>query len=196
MTHGNRIWSVGWADEERVTALIGLAFAADPYVRWLLPDPYNYLASNREYVRLSSAPAFDRGSAHVIGDFLGAALWLPPDAVVDSEPLISLNDRYCDPAVIPDFLRLIEKSGAFRPATPHWYLTLIAVDPARRGRGHGSALLAHGLRMCDRDGLPAYLESTNRANLSLYARFGFKLLAELQVGDSPMRYPMLRCPPP
>lgn len=196
MTHDRQIWTASWADEPCITALIGLAFAADPYVRWLLPDPYAYLESNREYVRLSSGPTFDHGSAHVIGDFLGAALWLPPGATVDSGPLQALNDRYCDAAVLPDFLRLLEESGAFRPATPHWYLTLIAVDPARRGQGFGSALLAHGLRMCDRDGLPAYLESTNRANLTLYTRFGFELLAELQVGNSPRRHPMLRRPHP
>ena len=54
--------------------------------------------------------------------------------------------------------------------------------------------MSHALELCDRDKLPAYLESTNAANLSLYKRFGFKLLAEVQVGQSPKRYPMLRQP--
>ena len=61
-----------------------------------------------------------------------------------------------------------------------------------RGKGLGGRLLAHCLEIVDRDGLPAYLESTNRANLSLYQRHGFRTLAEVRAGVSPPRYPMLR----
>jgi ribosomal protein S18 acetylase RimI-like enzyme len=60
--------------------------------------------------------------------------------------------------------------------------------------GYGTALLRHGLSVCDRETLPVYLESTNAANLSLYERHGFEVLAEVQVDGSPMRYPMLRAP--
>ena len=190
----DRIRTATWADEKKIAALMGLAFATDPAVRWLLPDPYNYLKSNEKYAGLSSGPAFDNKSAFVIGDICGAALWLPPGTVVDRRPLAALRDRYFDPEVLDDFAGLIEKSSAFRPVGPHWYLTLIAVDPVKCGRGYGAALMAHALRICDRDKRPAYLESTNPANLSLYKRFGFELLAEVRVGQSPARYPMLRAP--
>jgi ribosomal protein S18 acetylase RimI-like enzyme len=80
----------------------------------------------------------------------------------------------------------------YRPSEPHWYLAYIAVDPAHRGKGLGTALMNHSLDIIDRQQLPAYLESTNTANLSIYKRHGFALLAEVQVGNSPMRYPVLR----
>jgi GNAT superfamily N-acetyltransferase len=190
----DQIRTATWADEKPIAALVGLAFATDPYVRWLLPDPYNYLRSNEMYVRQFSGPAFDNSSAFVIGNMCGAALWLPPGVKADSRPPAALNDEFIDPDVLDDLARLIEKSSAYRPLEPHWYLKFIAVDPVKRGRGYGAALMSHALKISDRDKLPAYLESTNAANLSLYKRHGFKLLAELQVGQSPARYPMLREP--
>ena len=191
---GDQIRTATWADEKPIAALVGLAFATDPYVRWLLPDPYNYLRSNESYVRQFSGPAFDNGSAFVIGNICGAALWLPPGVEADSRPPTALDDEFIDPAVLDDLARLTEESNAYRPLEPYWYLKFIAVDPVKRGRGYGAALMSHALKICDRDKLPAYLESTNAANLSLYKRHGFEILAELQVGRSPARYPMLRQP--
>ena len=70
-------------------------------------------------------------------------------------------------------------SGRWEAIIPraHWYLPLIGVDPFHQRKGYGSALLRHVLRLCDRDGTPAYLESTNPANVPLYERHGFRVLA-------------------
>ena len=139
----DQIRTATWADEKPIAALVGLAFATDPYVRWLLPDPYNYLRSNEMYVRQFSGPAFDNSSAFVIGNMCGAALWLPPGVKADSRPPAALNDEFIDPDVLDDLARLIEKSSAYRPLEPHWYLKFIAVDPVKRGRGYGAALMSH-----------------------------------------------------
>jgi ribosomal protein S18 acetylase RimI-like enzyme len=64
--------------------------------------------------------------------------------------------------------------GRYHPREPHWYLPLIGVDPACQGRGCGAALMRHALSRCDRDGAPAYLESTNPRNRPLYERHGFE----------------------
>jgi ribosomal protein S18 acetylase RimI-like enzyme len=124
----------------------------------------------------------------------GAALWLPPGVEVDSGPLAELNNQTIDPVVLHDHAESKRRCGAVRPVEPHWYLALIAVDPAKRGSGYGAALMSHALKIIDRDKQPAFLESTNAENLSLYKRFGFELLAEVKVGRSPGRYPMLRQP--
>jgi GNAT superfamily N-acetyltransferase len=70
------------------------------------------------------------------------------------------------------------------------------VDPGHQGRGHGSALLQHALRRCDRGQAPASLESTDPANIPLYERHGFRVLVTIQVGSSPPIFPMLRAPRP
>ena len=59
-------------------------------------------------------------------------------------------------------------------------------------KGYGSALLQHALSQCDREHAPAYLESTNPVNVPLYERYGFKVLATIQIGSSPPIFPMLR----
>jgi ribosomal protein S18 acetylase RimI-like enzyme len=87
---------------------------------------------------------------------------------------------------------VFEQMGRYHPAEPHWYLPFIGVDPIHQGKGYGSALLKHVLLQCDRDRAPAYLESTNPANISLYERHGFQVLATIQVGSSPPIFPMLR----
>jgi len=194
MDDSDEIRIATWADEPKIGALLCLAFATDPMVRWLLPDPYNFFKSNEKYARLSSGPAFDNGSAYVIGNMYGAALWLPPGVEVDSGLVAGFVNPKANPAVLDDFAALVEKSGAYRPVEPHWYLTLIAVDPIKRGRGYGAALMSHALKICDRDKRPAYLESTNPANLSLYKRFGFDLLTEVRIRQAPARYPMIRRP--
>lgn len=60
------------------------------------------------------------------------------------------------------------------------------------GRDQGSTLLRHALARCDRDHVPAYLESSNPANVPLYERHGFAVLDTIQVGSSPPIFPMLR----
>jgi ribosomal protein S18 acetylase RimI-like enzyme len=87
-----------------------------------------------------------------------------------------------------------EQMAAFHPHEPHWYLPLIGVDPAYQGRGLGSVLMAHGLTVSDKAGLPAYLEATSEGSRRLYERHGFVTLGEIQSGASPAIWPMRREP--
>jgi GNAT superfamily N-acetyltransferase len=69
---------------------------------------------------------------------------------------------------------LVEQFGAARPDGPdHYYLSLFGTRPEHRGRGLGMALLADNLARVDAEGRPAYLESTNPANLERYRSVGF-----------------------
>ena len=56
------------------------------------------------------------------------------------------------------------------------------------------ALLRHVTDRCDRDGVLAYLESSNPRNIPLYERHGFEILGHAQSGGSPVITPMLRKP--
>ena len=111
MDAGDQIRTATWADENQIAALVGLAFSMDPIVRWLLPDPHDYLESNEKYIRLSCGPAFDNGSAFIIGNMYGAALWLPPGVEVDSGPVAGFVNPKAKPAVLDDFAALVEKSS-------------------------------------------------------------------------------------
>jgi GNAT superfamily N-acetyltransferase len=68
------------------------------------------------------------------------------------------------------------------------------LTPSQQGRGVGSRLLQRSLAECDREGLPAYLESTSESSRKLYERHGVETVAEIRVEGSPPMWPMLRQP--
>ncbi len=186
------IRAASFDDEEIIGALLTLSFADDPFVRWILPDPRKFIADSRIHAGRAYSSAFDSGTVHIIGEILGAAVWVPPGAKSDRSTETAPQGDSGDPGFPPEFAELLAQSAVYCPTEPHWYLGLIAVDPFHRGKKLGTRLLQHGLALCDRDGVPAYLESTNAGNLTLYQRAGFELLAEVKVGSSPPRFPMLR----
>jgi GNAT superfamily N-acetyltransferase len=182
------------ADEAPAIDTVILAFAADPVARWTWPESHQYVASMPSLVRAFAGGAFTSSGAYCTDGYAGAALWLPPGVHLDDETMSELVRSTVSAALRDDVFALFERMAEYHPVEPHWYLPLIGVDPAHQGRGHGDALMAHALERCDRDHLPAYLESTNPRNISLYRRHGFEALGTIQVGASPPLVPMLRPP--
>jgi GNAT superfamily N-acetyltransferase len=88
----------------------------------------------------------------------------------------------------------LEDIDRAHPSTPHYYLAILGTDPDAQGRGIGSALLQPTLETCDRDAIPAYLESSKERNVDFYARHGFRVTGELQMPDGPRVWPMWRDP--
>ena len=68
----------------------------------------------------------------------------------------------------------------------------MGVESRLQGKGYGPAALARGLEVCDRGHVAAYRESTSSVNSSLYKRFGFEAVGEIQAGSSPSITPMFR----
>jgi len=180
------------AEAEQAVAAIVLAFGMDPVARWSFDDPARYLASFPDIVRAFGGKAFELGTAFHVEGFAGAALWLPPGVGPDEEALIAIMERSTPEDRQPEVFAVFDQMGSYHPDEPHWYLPLIGVDPVHRHKGHGAALLQHALARCDSDNVPAYLESTNPANIPLYERQGFKVLGRIQAGSSPELVSMLR----
>jgi ribosomal protein S18 acetylase RimI-like enzyme len=188
------IRSAGPADEDVVVKVITLAFSIDPVARWANPNPATYLDVMPDFARAFGGNGFAHGSVHIAGDGDGAAMWLPPGVEPDQERMGALIMANAPEEMQPDLFALVERMAEAHPHEPHWYLPLIGVDPALFGKGIGSALMRHALARCDRDGAPAYLESSNPRNISLYRRHGFEAMGTIQVGTSPPIVPMLRRP--
>lgn len=182
------------ADEESAVDIITLAFAADPMARWTWPDAGQYLAAIPRMARAFGGKAFASESAFCAGDYAGTALWLPPGVHADEEALGAVIESTAAPSLVLEAAPIFEQMAAYHPAEPHWYLPLIGVDPAHQGEGHGNALMTYALAQCDRDHVPAYLESSNPRNIPFYKRHGFEPLGAIQVGSSPTLVPMLRSP--
>jgi ribosomal protein S18 acetylase RimI-like enzyme len=177
-------------------ATITLGFSADPAARWPWPYPADYLRNMPLLARAFGGRSFALGTADGIDGLAGVALWLPPGVSADEQAMAELIERTAPASMQQDGDAVFAQMARFHPTEPHWYLPLIAVDPARQGQGLGDKLMAHALARCDADGLPAYLESSNPRNLSFYQRHGFTVLGKIQAGSSPTLVPMLRKPRP
>lgn len=190
------IWTpvvpVGFGDRRSAVSVVTSGFSTDPVARWVYPTADEYLTYFPLFIKAFAGKAFEAGTAFVTRDMSGAALWLPPGVEPDEEPIVSLVEETVDDSIRPDLYQLFDLMARSHPVEPHWYLPMIAVDTFRQGRGAGSLLLSHTLAKCDEDGLPAYLESSNPRNISLYRRFGFEIVGEIQAGGSPPMYAMLR----
>jgi ribosomal protein S18 acetylase RimI-like enzyme len=180
------------SDETAAINTVMLAFAADPMARWCWPDSHEYVKQMPPFTHAFAREGFARNGAFYTQGYVGAALWLPPGTSPDEETMGAIFERSVSSAIRGEVLAVMEQMAGYHPEEPHWYLPLIGVDPAHQGRGHGNALMRHALKLCDREHAPAYLESTNPRNISLYKRHGFEPLATIQIGSSPPVVPMLR----
>ena len=180
------------SDQAGTLGVLTLAFSVDPMARWSLPDPAKYLAAFPLIAKAFGGSAFRNGTAYISNDLTGAALWLPPGAKSDEESLMKLFGENTDDNIKEDMQVIFEQMEKFHPTDPHWYLPMIGVDPAHQGAGVGSALMTEALKAVDRDGTIAYLESSNPRNITLYQRYGFEVIGEIQSGSSPVLRPMLR----
>jgi len=176
----------------RTVSVQVMAFSSDPIMRWLYPEAHEYLTHYPSFVRAFGGGAFEFATAYVERDLGGAALWLPPGAHVDGDLVQSVLQETVTSSVQEEVLSVLEEMDRYHIDEPHWYLPMIGVDPSRQGQGIGAALLQHALSKCDEASLPAYLESSNPANIPLYERHGFSVLGTIQVGSSPPVFPMMR----
>lgn len=182
--------------KEAAIAMLELAFAADPVMRWFWPDPATYRATFARFVDAMAGGAFEHDSALWLDDGRAVALWLPPGVGADEDALAKVMLDSVDPELLTDLSTFADEVQALHPVVEHWYLPVTGVDPFVQGRGLGSTLLRHALATCDLDGLPAYVEASTVRNRLLYERFGFHEIGAIQVGTSPRVWAMMRDPMP
>jgi len=166
-------------------------------MRWVLFPEMEWERCALRYFRMIIRDYMRSGHTLTTNGLEGASLWLkpnPPKASVwrqfTSYVKMSWLFRGC-------FIRGIQIEEALQkvhPKEPHWYLSVIGTDILHRGKGVGPALLQPILEICDEQGLPAYLESSNEINISFYARHGFEILQDVIIPGGPTLWPMLRQP--
>jgi GNAT superfamily N-acetyltransferase len=174
---------------DNAIARLVLAFDTDPIACWLYEEPHQYLGHMPRLFHALAASALDAGTAERTSDGRGVAIWLPPGVHGDDRPVEAVVADSLAEDKQAEFGKLLEGTEHYRPAEPHWYLSLIGVDASRRSTGGGARLIE---RRCDRERRPAYLWSSNPRNLSFYERHGFEIVGMIQKGSSPPIFPMLR----
>ena len=180
------------ASRSRIVDTITLGFSSDPIARWLWPGADTYLTTMPAFVEAFAGGGFDHASVYRTDCGHAAAMWLPPGVEPNGDAIAAIIGESIEPDRMEEVGALFAQMDAFHPDEPCWYLPLIAADPSRTGRGLGAALMKHALQICDEQGLPAYLESSNERNISLYERHGFEVIGTIETPSSPTMTPMFR----
>ncbi len=178
-------------NRDQIIQSIVLGFSTDQLTRWFWADANTYLDSGPGFDAFGGR-SIDSGTAYVTKGYEGVALWMPPGVESDEERMISQLEATVPEEKLEDVFGVFEAMESYHPEEPCWYLPIIAVDPFYQGKGYGSQLMKHALSRVDEDGLPAYLESSNPRNISLYERHGFESMGQIQIGTSPIVTPMIR----
>lgn len=187
---------VGSAERRAVSAMLARAFANDPAMAYIFPDP----AIRARRLPMLFALLFDEdalaGMRLAVPGALAATLWRAPGHVRTPRshmiaqflPLLRLFGT-----AIGRALAISEAIDAHSPREPCWYLHIAGCDPARQGRGLGRAVVQSGLSRIAGGGLPCYLETATEANLSFYAALGFEVTGDWRVGGAgPVFWSMMR----
>ena len=177
-------------DVAMVGAIATLAFVVDPFARWVWPDAAAYRDVMPEASAAFAGGDLTSGSAFVVRH--GSALFLPPGVRPDGERLTALCMEHTPSERLEDLAAIYDRLATLHPDEPHWYLSQLAVDPIAQGRGIGDSLLRHVLARCDEAGQPAFLETANPRNHSLYRRHGFEPVGTIRMGSAPPMIAMLR----
>jgi GNAT superfamily N-acetyltransferase len=182
--HGSDFARVAVAtDLERAVATVTAAFASDPVWSWAFGDSDEL----ELWWRLLMENALRNSWISALGDYVAVSVWIPPGA----NELSDAEERQIEPlletlagARSPQVAQLLDRFDAAHPKdAPHYYLSLLATDPAYRGRGLGMSLVAQNLERIDAESMPAYLESSNPANHARYERAGFERIGSFSTPD-------------
>lgn len=166
------------ADVETATELIAVAFADDPVWGAALARPDGSTAHHRDYWRIFVQGAMPHGTISLAEDDAAVALWIPPGgdemSEQQEEELRGVVTENLDSDAQEAMFALWDRFDSNHPQTePHFYLSLLATHPDHRGQGIAQDLVRENVAEFDRQGLAAYLESTNPANDHRYERMGF-----------------------
>lgn len=186
-------------DELRsVCDVLGRAFEDDPVAAYLFPDRATRAARYARFAGIA-VDAFGKAACVVTEPELRCgAIWQAPDHAALGAfgqlrllaSLVRVTGR--------GFLRaarLGELMSRHHLREPHWYLAVLGTDPIAQRTGLASAILQPILERCDRERLPAYLESSKASNIPFYNKHGFEVLDELRIPDGPSLWPMIRRTP-
>lgn len=189
-------------DAAGMARALARAFQDDPLFNWIIPD--------EQKRQRALEPLFDLGLRKMIlkrrhgyttDDYAGAATWAPPDTWRISPlailPLVPGTIRAVGLGPLRRYVGGFNSIEKLHPHEPHWYLEGLGTDPARQRQGVGAALMKPVLDQCDREGVPAYLETQKLENVAYYRHHGFEVRQEMDIPrDGPHMWLMWREPQP
>jgi GNAT superfamily N-acetyltransferase len=169
------------ADIDAVIEIMSKAFQNAALYRHLEPDAEKRARFLRLVFRQRLAFSFDTHDAEVaytMETMSGAAFWARPDS--------KMRENHALEEAVREYGGVFEKWRRFHAilfeafakayAKPHWSLGPIAVAPEAWGRGTAGALIRRKLAQIDESRLPCLLGTQDEVNITIYTRYGFRLI--------------------
>jgi GNAT superfamily N-acetyltransferase len=173
------------------------AFASDPIAGTFFHDsPLGRPAADTEFfglllearIALGMPALVLREGSRISGLAMGYDCARPSWPSALQAKWVDFEDRH--PALGQRFAAYDAVSNACAPSEPHYYLGAVGVDPARKGRGFGTALVRAFTDLADDDSAAegTFLETASPANIGFYQALGFQL-----TGSGPLEAVTLWC---
>lgn len=186
----------GGSDAAEVGRVLAAGFADDPVLTWVFEQPGRPAKAAAFFGFLAREALVPLGATYLLPG--SCAAWVPPGTPSwPPDRVERFGAELGQVCTADEFARLGVLDDATRehhPPDPLWYLWFIGTVPAAQGQGRGAALLRRSLAVVDEARLPAYLESSNPRNVSLYQRHGFESVGLIEVPDGPTLTKMWRQP--
>lgn len=183
------------SDQATVDSLMTVGFAHCPLLRWLYPDPGQYLQHIHDFVKFYCGDALKLESGVCFPTSKkGVLLYLKSEDHREEDQLMSFLCSSVADTRRDEVVEVFENFEKYHPKEPFWYFTMIAVDPINWRSRAGTELLTYGAEQLDRTGAYAYAEITNKQCLRICERLGWELIEEVQIGSCPPMYPVIRAP--
>lgn len=184
-------------DVQQLAYVIATAFRDLAPSRWLVDDEHARVSVLAAVFTLHIEHAMQHGTVYTTPGRDAAAVWLPVPATGPTQDP-DYPHRLAD-AAGPWLSRFAVFDAVLDAAHPtgraHEHLALLAVHPARQGRGVGRALLTAHHERLDRQQVAAYLEASDEHTESLYERHGYAPLPRrIELPGGPVMHPMWRDP--
>jgi len=171
--------AAGRADVPAVAACLADAFHEDPlWGRWTFPDEATRAQGLMRFMTFWAACGVRHPWLRITDGCESVAVWLPPgepEMTPEEEQRFGLLLEELFGPRTGELTSLFDQFDAHHPHDePHYYLSWWATRREHAGRGLGTALIRDDLARIDAEHRPAYLESTNPANLPRYEALGFE----------------------
>ena len=173
------------AQVDGAAAALTASHADYPAFCHVFPDRRRRARALASFFRATVRDAIPFGAVHAAVDgrqVLAVAVWLPPGAF----PWSALRKARAtpsfmrvlaaDPSAFGTFVRYGANAERAHPREPHWYLEVLGVRPGSQRQGLGTRLIQPVLGQADADRRSCLLETSDRANVPYYERFGFSVI--------------------
>lgn len=165
--------------------VLASAFFEYPMFTFYFPNPRKRARYLSWYLENVLNCALRYGEVFTDAELSGVIFYLPPGHTKLSLWEYTINGFLLTPIFLGlrDYVRSMdceafvdEMHEKVMQGRPHYYLWGLAVDPDRKRKGIGTALMKHLLEITDAVEKPVYLETHDKNNVGYYQRMGFNLV--------------------